>query len=847
MAAQIMHERLNAIMKRQLFIMVFCLTVCAVCVAKGAKKTKTQKTEQPKIELQKSEKKASQRTVQVVNQECVNLSKTESVWLPGLVQDKIKSNLQEYLDMRTVVDSKSETALKKLQAESESAARDETTAIELGKISTAKFGLFVKLRKTGSGYTVSADYTDLTTGEQLASVISKEYTKAEYLYGSTGAVDEMTIALAGKLGIELSDLNKNLLTGGSAAFTVDEQLALAKQNEEQYQKLMAQYDDELAKLSVSNDLSAVENKRKIEAEKALLVEKQNSELKRQEELRTQKEREAADEKLEAERSIALKTQRDKLAKEAAAKASEVRKLKMSKQGVFGQINIIESKKKALLEIRGSVEVRCQELYKQLCEDRADVEAQIRSKPYSTVELGTDGQPTNAAKERREKQVAKAYQDFTNKFFVDCDAVKASAQAQDSTLLAEIRADQRSLATTRTVSSMGDELKVSFGAYESEQNGWRAYLSLYSEGILLYKDDFIVNYDAISGKKAPNIKTELNDAVIAEYSNNVDIYNSLLTRGYPIVYFEIDYIVNAEEDDKPSAYKFNFNRIRVINTVGGNITQTNVLSKKQPWTMLPKQDLRFFAGVQEKEKAMFNPEKYIVEVIMTQGFDRQKSEISAAKYAKYVQLKRIPGENFEIMITEVTQVLYQWIMGSNPSQFNGESNPVENTSWYDAICFCNKLSLLSGFEPVYSVKGTTDINKWGYRPHNGNSIDSDVTMNKKANGFRLPTTVEWEDAAKCGKDYKFSGSDNINTVSWNYENSGQKTHPVAQKNPNIYGIYDMTGNVSEWVWCNYLKDGQYSRGGSYRDGTNGCELSRMEKFKRNACNNYLGFRVARNVK
>jgi len=301
----------------------------------------------------------TQLPVQVVNQEVVNLAGAEAAWLPGQIQDKLKSNLQEFLGMKTVVDSKSEAALKKLQAESESDARDESTAIELGKITTAKFALFTKLRKTGSGYVISVDFTDLTTGEQMASATSKEYSKAEYLYGSTGAIDELTLALGEKLGIQISDLNKNLLASGSSNFSVDDQLALAKQNEAQFQKMMNDYDAELSKLMRSNDINAIQNKNRIEAEKALLLEKQNAEKKRQEELKAQKARADADAKLEAERSIALKTQRDQMAKDAAAKAAEVRKLKMEKQGVLGQINIIESKKKALVEIRQNVEHRSQ--------------------------------------------------------------------------------------------------------------------------------------------------------------------------------------------------------------------------------------------------------------------------------------------------------------------------------------------------------------------------------------------------------------------------------------------------------------------------------------------------------
>ena len=86
---------------------------------------------------------------------------------------QVKVEHATYLGMKTVVDSKSESTLKKLQAASESAARDENTAIEVGKITTAKFALFTKVRKTGANYVVAVDFTDLTTGVQMASCMSK--------------------------------------------------------------------------------------------------------------------------------------------------------------------------------------------------------------------------------------------------------------------------------------------------------------------------------------------------------------------------------------------------------------------------------------------------------------------------------------------------------------------------------------------------------------------------------------------------------------------------------------------------------------------------------------------------
>ena len=788
--------------------------------------------------------------VQVVNFEAVNLSSSETSWLPLQIQDKLKSNLQTYLGMKTVVDSKSESALKKLQAASESAARDENTAIEVGKITTAKFALFTKVRKIGVNYVVAVDFTDLTTGEQLASCLSKEYSKPEYLYGSTGAVDEVTVALAEKLQIQINDLNKNLLTNGTADFSVDQQLELAKQNEEQFQKMMADYDAQLSKLMTSNDINAIQNKKRIEAEKALLKEKQNAERKRQEELQAQKQRQQADEKLEAERSIALKTQRDKIAQEAAAKAAEVRKLKMEKQGVLGQINILESKKKALVEIRQGVENRCIELYEQLEKDRAAEKNRICNKTYSTVELGSDGKPTEAALKRRENQITASYKSLTEKFFTDCASVKNATSTQDSALLAEIKADQKALTVTRTVSSMGDELKVSFGQYEGSKNGWNAYLSLYSDGILLYTDSFIVNYETLSGKKAPNMETELNDSVIEEYTSNVDMYSSLLTRGDPIIYFEIDYNVAAESDDKPSMYKFNFSTVRVINTVSGKVTQTSGLNKIQPRTMTPSQDLREIVGIAAKEKDDFISLNKLLELEIDLTLAEAKEELPEYKeLTALFEMVKIPGKNYEMMTTEVTQKLYRYIMGENPSDFKGENNPVEKVSWYDAIYFCNKLSEKLFLTPVYSVRGTTDVTKWDYTPHKGYSVSGQVIQNISANGFRLPTEFEYVYAAKGGQNYTYAGSNNIDEVAWYENNSGRTTHPVAQKKANGYGLYDMSGNVWEWYWDCYGSYYLYLRGGCWSDSANSCTVSGRNCFNcaynRNDLNDF-GFRVVRKM-
>ena len=192
----------------------------------------------------------------------------------------------------------------------------------------------------------------------------------------------------------------------------------------------------------------------------------------------------------------------------------------------------------------------------------------------------------------------------------------------------------------------------------------------------------------------------------------------------------------------------------------------------------------------------------------------KENATGGTIIKASEMIAIPGRNYKIQRTEVTQKQWEKVMGNNPSYFKGPNRPVENVSWNDCQEFIERLNEIEG------------------------------------KNYRLPTEEEWAYACRAGSTGDWGKRSNgregpLDVMGWYCENSGQGSHNVAQKEPNAWGIYDMHGNV--WEWCQDL----WSSGGLhrvYRGGSWGYSAGSCVAFHRNCdepANRYndLGFRLA----
>lgn len=477
------------------------------------------------------------------------------------VIDKLEKNLMDYAGF-SFIDSTNKDQILQLQRESESAAYDELSAIEVGKLTAATYALFGSVKKSGSKYIITIRYTDLTAGKAVA-IVDGVSESLEGLYVDNGcAIDKLTIDLCDKLGIDLSPTTKHVIMHGDRDLSSDQKTKLYEDKVHQFEAQVADLNKKINSASISEDPDMEAYKAQLESEKKLADEKLKIAQENKKRAEEEAKKRAEEDKKDAKRSAAQKEKIDEMSQQLQEKYADLRNKKLANEPILGKIKVIELKKKALLEIQDDIDIEIERINSQANEKIEEKLEEITNRPISVVEQGVSADSlSDGAKKNRKREFEEEKQKIIEDAKQDAKQINDKLIKENKKLLNEIHKDYNGLKNI-TVSSLSDDLIVDFSNYDGNRGGWPLYVTVKSDDNVIFTTTAFLPYKELTGNdpirdsRDPNYK---------DFALDVDTYESLFLRGEPILTFEVEYTVTPYAPRHPSTYKFKYNYLKYYDT------------------------------------------------------------------------------------------------------------------------------------------------------------------------------------------------------------------------------------------------------------------------------------------
>ena len=570
--------------------------------------------------------------VWVLPAEGKNLSKTESSWLPELVYKALREKFTNYSSF--IVAEEDSNAFAKIQAKSYDENVRESDIITMGKQMGADYVVRSTITDTGSSYNLNVLFQNLESAAHLAES-NKNAKDKDSLYMNPGcAVNEAFIEICEllnpKFGTGLSTYNKRILRNGSNTLSEEEESKYLADEQKRLNEAIKNLNKEINSISFSTEADAAVKKTQLELRMAQEEEKLKQTEERQKRIAQEMENRAAEEIDQKKRSNSQRDRISAVEKSLLKQIETQRQQKISSSSVIAQVGLLEAKKRAVLDIRNT---RAEDARK----IKAEGEAEIRKKrdeiinaPLRDVQKdSTTGKmlpKVKAARESKadeeEKKIQKEYSETLNKMN------ELSVDAENE-ILKQIEEHKKDLKKDRLADNIvRRDLRLDVNRFISERYAWSATATYVSEGRDLYSTTFDIGFKALT-KKEPD---ELSD----DYADEVDLYNSLFSRGLLPVKAEMKYNFRAAPDNKPSQYILHVYSIVLTHTETGEKILEKKINSDFYYTMSSVYDIRS-ERIKENEKIRTEQEQINQEKqAERKKVRKEKTEKIKEDYTNYVQ-------------------------------------------------------------------------------------------------------------------------------------------------------------------------------------------------------------------